>query len=308
MPKDNRINIEPGQTFRLFSKTRLRGGVNTSGKTATISADGAYVDPNQPPPVVVVPPVVIPPIDPLDGVVTEFLAGATAANVLAAIKAGNQDAIKLEPGAYPKWGKMICNVERPKRPLIVEMSGAILSGGNGTDGGLYVGFGGLASDIEFRGPTFDGYKLTSTGVAWFGMADRVTLRHTRMVNCKGVPSQSHGAYVSAGGHMITIDDLEVVGTDRSLSAIQTYHTPGVQGLILHNVRGKLLRRGILAWGNATGLVVDDCYFQDCDRAYDFKGDDTGRPTGTIGHCSSVRSASASDLGILKQIAGTNDFA
>jgi len=49
MPKEVRVDLVAGQVLRVFSATNLKGGINSSKRTATLTATGTYVEDVPPP-------------------------------------------------------------------------------------------------------------------------------------------------------------------------------------------------------------------------------------------------------------------
>lgn len=265
MPQDNRVDVRPGETWRLFAADgqTLVGGTNKSKRSATIRSSGAYLDPD------VEPPPVEPP--PAGKVVTLSNSDGQAA-YLQAVRDMTVDRIKLVAEAY-RWDKIAIDVDRTARPLTTQGVAGTKFIGNGatSEGVFFLGLSKVAKALSFEDFAVDDVLLSQAGVFEVRASDGITLRRITMTNLRRDPRWSDkagktwGVYLSgsgsggAGNKNFLAEDVSVSPrTYRDVGAIQMDSSPAQSSNIVLR-RIKVARCDYAFYGAVpvTGLILDD---------------------------------------------------
>lgn len=272
MPKERRVDLAEGEVVRVFAASGLKGGINKSGLSATLTAKGTYVEPDTPtpPPDPPVPPIVIPdkvvPVTNLADL-RKFAADNTVDKVLA--KDGRYLA-NQGTGAGSLWiGSQASGgtpfAERTK-PVLIQAENrhkAILEGG-------LLSFEDGAHDMIWDGFRHSNTTVSSNGIINFGgyyarrPPERITVRNLWIdETCKAAhgpsASQDHAIYTAHalgdGPGWITVEDFRIDAANLN-GAIHSWHPEaGQDGLPCHDV---IFRRGLITkpwWGLVGGHLT-----------------------------------------------------
>jgi hypothetical protein len=190
---------------------------------------------------------------------------ATAAQIRAAITDDHNDVVELTAGTYSP-GLIKIDVDRTRPVVVRPAAGAagkvIWKQASTGSGAFWIGQTGKAGNITIDGLVFDGFTLGDTGVLWVGYAHDLALTHITVRNTTGHAGYSWALYVSTdgshGASNVVADDWVVEGGGvRSLSAMQSYHTPNAKGVRMHRWKVKNVAYAVYAESDATGLDFSD---------------------------------------------------
>ena len=195
--------------------------------------------------------------------------GATAAQIEAVIKDNSVDTLELLPGTYTPGRQVYVNVDRTRHLLIHPKTPGTVVFENGDGPAFYIGFGSdggwpanaRGGNVTIDDLIFDGYHMGPDGIIWTGNCHDITLTHITVRNSTGQGDTSWALYVSTSGGRGTTNLVanywNVDGGNRTLGAMQSYHNPNADGIVLHHWTVKNAVYAIYAQSDATGLDIDD---------------------------------------------------
>lgn len=240
------------------------------------------------------------PVPPPTGVVRPFpgTGSNTPAAFIAMMRDMTLDVIEIAAGTYTGWNLNVKDLSRAARPLTIRPAGAVIFDGGGMSSGLLylntlVGAGTPTipvEDITFTGPfTVRNYALGATGLVLTGWVKRVTLNGFIVRNVTGSGNTSHALYVNSDeahrSSAITANGWDVLCSNRTISALQTYHEPQVDGLTAIGWKVAGCHRATYLYHNATGITVDGWTIADCNATIDAEG----VATGVVKNCTATNS-------------------
>ena len=214
------------------------------------------------------PPVGPPPAQ-SQGRVVQLGPSATAAQIEAVIKDNSVDTLELLPGTYTPGRQVYVNVDRTRHLLIHPKTPGTVVFKNGSRPAFYIGLGSdggwpanaRGGNVTIDDLIFDGYHMGPDGIIWTGNCHDITLTHITVRNSTGQGDTSWALYVSSSGGRGTTNLVanywNVDGGNRTLGAMQSYHNPNADGIVLHHWTVKNAVYAIYAQSDATGLDIDD---------------------------------------------------
>lgn len=286
------VPIKPGETLyiRPVPPNTVTVWRPKGGGYAKVTSSGIYVpDPVEPPPVE-------PP--PATGVVRRCPASYSVDQFIAMMRDMTLDVIELEAGVRHWPLGFVKDLSRKSRPLTVRpVPGADVSwDGTGSSGWLH--FNTLngpgtpsipVEDISFQGPfTLRNYALGSTGLVMTGWVNRFGLHDFIVRNVTGTGNLSHALYVNSDeSHRASALSANRwdVQSNRSISALQTYHEPQIDGLTAVGWKVSGVNRAAYIYHNAKAVVLDGWTIIDSNVTIDAEG----VPTGVVKNCVSMNS-------------------
>ena len=230
--------------------------------------------------------------------IVQFGPSGTQAQFTALLADMSVDVIEIAAGTYTGWhiggsSQPIFAISRAARPLLIRPApgAAVVWDGAGTagDGWFYAGDwhtgGSTITDYITFDPTGTGgsftlqnYALGQSGLVSTFWTDHVAFNGFRVRNVTGIGQTSWAVYVSTDGthrgSNLTFNNWDVaVPPGRSISGFQAYHaTSGLPvGITLKGWTIDGAWVAMLAWGDVSGVDVENWTITNCGYAVDTDG-------------------------------------